>query len=259
MYKGHRVAVVMPIHNEENHVARAIERVPHYVDTIIAVDDGSTDGTWAQLSRIPQRRLQRVRHVTNRGVGAATKTGYRRALDLGADLVAVMDGDGQMHGGDLWRLLDRALEGADYVKGNRFLDVKTISSMPSGRRAGNLFLSWLTRVAVKSPAPLDAQCGYTVIRGTALQRLCFDDLYDSYGFPNAMLFAAMAASLKVACVRVRCVYGTEVSGINPFTAIPRILYLIGRGCVMLRFKSRSRRVTPVLQIIPARGTDGRQA
>src|ERR1700754_1880435 len=106
MYRNHHIAVVMPIHNEEHRIERAIARVPAFVDRIIAVDDGSTDGTVTQLLRLADPRLMISRHDINRGVGAATKTGCRRALATAAELIAVMDGDGQMDGGDLPAMLD---------------------------------------------------------------------------------------------------------------------------------------------------------
>jgi glycosyltransferase involved in cell wall biosynthesis len=234
MYKGLRIAVAMPIHNEQNHIARAISRVPEFVDLIVAVDDGSTDHTWKQISQIEDCRLIALRHETNRGVGAATKTAYRYALNARADLIAVMDGDGQMDGRDLYRLLDAAIDGADYVKGNRFLDTDTISSMPILRYLGNRVLSKLTQLASRFSDSLDAQCGYAVIHASALKRLNLDELYDRYGFPNEMLFAACRAGLNVKTVPVRSVYEDEVSGINPFTAVPTIFYLILRS----RFQSR---------------------
>jgi len=111
MYRDQTVAVVMPVHNEEAHVEQAIERVPDFVDLIVVVDDGSTDHTWEVLSRVADKRLTKLRHDRNRGVGAATKTGYLYCLNAPADLIAVMDGDGQMDGRDLSRLLERALKG----------------------------------------------------------------------------------------------------------------------------------------------------
>jgi glycosyltransferase involved in cell wall biosynthesis len=229
MYKGHRVAVVMPVHNEERLVAGAIARVPSYVDVIIAVEDGSCDSSWEALSNIEDARLIRIRHEENRGVGAATRTGYRFSLETGADLIAVMDGDGQMDGQDLWRLLECALNGADYVKGNRFLHTESIGCMPLTRYIGNVIFSWLTRRAASIEASLDAQCGYTVIRRSALKRLNLDELYDRYGFLNEMLFAASRAGFKVESVPVRAIYGDEVSSINPLKVVPVILYLIVRG------------------------------
>jgi glycosyltransferase involved in cell wall biosynthesis len=228
MYKNYQVAVVMPIHNEANHIEQAIGRVPDYVDLIIAVDDGSTDFTWQKLSLICDERLILLRHPKNLGVGAATKTGYRYAQKTAADFVAVMDGDGQMDGRDLYRLLDEATRGVDFIKGNRFLS-QTVSCMPLGRYLGNRLFSFLTRRAVAFAEKLDAQCGYTVIRREALKHLELESLYNRYGFPNEMFFEAYRAGLKIQSVPVRAVYGDEVSGINPFTAVPTICYLIARS------------------------------
>jgi glycosyltransferase involved in cell wall biosynthesis len=241
MYKGHRTAVVMPVHNEEGFIERAVSRVPDFVDLIIAVDDGSKDTTWTKLSEFSDSRLVRLRHRANRGVGAATVTGYRAAIEYGIELIAVMDGDGQMDGRDLHLLLDSAISGADFVKGNRFLDEQSIDEMPPARYICKRFFSWLTRRAAGFDASLDAQCGYTVIRRAALKRINLDGLYDRYGFPNEMLFAALGAGLKVECVPVKSVYGSEVSGINPFTSVPTILYLIARGWLRGRFAVKTRR------------------
>ena len=237
MYRNHRVAVVMPIHNEAARVKQALARVPSFVDLIVAVDDGSTDDTARRLSEIDDARLIIRCHPRNLGVGAATKTGYKLSLETDAELIAVMDGDGQMDGSDLACLLDRAIAGADYVKGNRFLDSSTISCMPSARYIGNRLLSWLTRSAASFEGELDAQCGYTVIRRAALKRLQLDELYDRYGFPNEMLFEARRAGLAVESARVKCIYEDEVSGINPVTSVVVILFLIGRSYLRRKFVS----------------------
>ena len=243
MYKGLTVSVVMPVHNEERHIGSAVKRVPGFVDSIIVVDDGSTDESRTALSRIDDARLTVLVHETNRGVGAATKTGYARAMNERADLIAVMDGDGQMDGRDLSALLDCAINAADYVKGNRFLSFDTIGRMPRTRYIGNRVFSLLTRVAASfgagAGASLDAHCGYTVIRRRALTRLTLEDLYDRYGFPTEMFFAALREGLLVRCVPVTTIYGDEVSGINPFRVVPAILCLIARGYLRRKVLQRS--------------------
>ncbi len=238
MYKGLVVSVVMPIHNEQAQIEKAINRVPEVVDVIVAVDDGSTDASLQLLRRIDDKRLTVLAHEKNRGVGAATKTGYQHALGTGGDLIAVMDGDGQMDGRDLSRLLDCAVDGADYVKGNRFLDRDTIGRMPRLRYIGNRVFSWLTRRAAHYDASLDAHCGYTVIRRQGLKRLGLDESYDRYGFPTEVFFAALRAGLRVENVPVRTVYGDEVSGVNPFKVVPTILFLIGRGYLRRKLLER---------------------
>lgn len=246
MYREYRIAVVMPIHNEQNHLARAIHQVPSFVDSIIAVDDGSSDATWKKLCRIEDARLIRLRHEKNLGVGAATKTGYKHSLQTEANFIAVMDGDGQMDGSDLSRLLDAAIDGADYVKGNRFLS-KTISCMPLARFVGNKFFSFCTRLAASFVDSIDAQCGYTVIRQDALKRLQLESLYDRYGFPNEMFFAVCRAGFQIKSIPVRAIYDDEVSGINPFTTVPVICYLIARNYLRRRFLTATAKAILVLQ------------
>jgi glycosyltransferase involved in cell wall biosynthesis len=250
MYRHHRIAVVMPIHNEADRIHHAVARVPSFVDFIIAVDDASTDCTAAQLRQINDARLICLGHATNRGVGAATKTGYQRALQTCADLIAVMDGDGQMDGRDLPALLDAAINGADYVKGNRFLHRESLKAMPLTRLVGNRVFSLLTRRASRYRESLDAQCGYTVIRRAALTALSLDALYDRYGFPNEMWFAARRARLRVKTIAVRSIYETEVSGINPLTVVPIISLLIARNWWRDRMANRfSLRRRPAFEVM----------
>ena len=239
MYRGLSVVVVMPVHNERAQIEQAIARVPSYVDRVLVIDDGSTDGTNSVLAAIPEPRIEVITHQRNCGVGAATKTGYERALKMETDLIAVMDGDGQMDGDDLSRLLDRAIAGVDYVKGNRFLYVTSVKAMPRIRYVGNRFFSWLARRAALFEGALDSHCGYTVIQRRALERLPLGELYDRYGFPTEMFFAARRVNLKVDSVAVRTIYGDEVSGINPFTTIPTILFLIARSYLRIRFTRRA--------------------
>src|SRR5262249_16008785 len=215
MYLHHPIAVVMPVYNEQDQVAAALSSIPDFVDVIVVVDDGSTDSTWGVLSRASDYRLVRLRHSTNRGVGAAIKTGYRQCLTTGAEIIAIMDGDGQMDGDDRPRMLDRIKAGADFVKGNRFLD-GTIARMPLLRWMGNSTFSELTRIACDFEGSLDSQCGYSCIRRAALEDLDLKGLYDRYGFHNEMLFLCISAGLVVETVPVKTVYKNEVSHINPF-------------------------------------------
>src|SRR5215213_6662013 len=96
MYRGHRVAVVIPAFNEEQAVAATVRSVPGFVDHVLVVDDASHDETYRRAMRSRRRNLEVLRHERNRGVGAAIRTGYERALGLDCDAAAVMAGDGQM-------------------------------------------------------------------------------------------------------------------------------------------------------------------
>src|SRR4051812_30974489 len=121
MFQGHRIAVVVPAFNEADKIARTIRSIPGYVDHVLVVDDASLDATARLALRTQRRGLEVISHDTNRGVGAAIATGYRRASELAADVTAVMAGDSQMDPVDLSGLVGRVVHGhVDYAKGNRF-------------------------------------------------------------------------------------------------------------------------------------------
>ncbi len=139
MFRGQRIAVVVPAFNEADKIARTVRSVPGYVDHVLVIDDASGDATGKRARRSQRRGLEVIRHPENRGVGAAIATGYGRALELGADVTAVMAGDSQMDPADLAGLLGAVVEGrADYAKGNRFLWPQGWRVMPPSRLFGNL-------------------------------------------------------------------------------------------------------------------------
>lgn len=212
MWRAAKVAVVIPAYNEERLIASTLAQVPGYVDLIFVVNDASQDGTDRRLEALGSSRVVRVNHTANRGVGAAIVTGYYHALSAGADLIAVMAGDNQMDGSELGTLLDTALSGTDYVKGNRFLHCDA-QKMPSLRRLGSRVLSYLTRFTTGLTVD-DCQCGYTVIRAGAAAALPLDNLWPRYGYPNDMLALLARSGMSVGDVAVRPVYRDERSGLH---------------------------------------------
>jgi glycosyltransferase involved in cell wall biosynthesis len=233
MYLQLRVAVVIPAFNEEAAVGAAIAAVPDFVDHVIVVDDASMDATAAIATDAGAGRdgVEVITHAANRGVGAAIVTGYRRALELGCDVAAVMAGDGQMDPADLPSVIAPiAADDADYVKGNRFLHPEVWRAMPAARIVGNLVLSAATRVTSGYRHVFDSQCGYTAISARAIASLDLDQLWARYGYPNDMLSRLHVAGMRVVDVPVRPVYGPAwKSGINLGTAIHPIPWVLLRS------------------------------
>ncbi len=215
MFRGHRVAVVVPAFEEERLVGATLRGIPSWVDAVFVVDDASTDATAAAARAVHDSRTQILQHATNRGVGAAIVTGYRAALADHAELVAVMAADNQMHPDDLAVLTSALLyHSADYAKGNRLIH-PAARQMPIARRVGGQLLAGLTRLATGLEIN-DSQCGFTVVRGSCLRRLDLDDLWPRFGYPNDLLALLAAAGARVVEAPVRPVYGTERSGIRPW-------------------------------------------
>lgn len=114
-----RVFVVVPAYNEGRRLERVLDDLAPTGHAVVVVDDGSRDDT-AAVARA--RGCYVLRHVINRGQGAALQTGITFAVREGADIVVTFDADGQHQASDMPALLAPIVEGrADFVLGNRFL------------------------------------------------------------------------------------------------------------------------------------------
>jgi glycosyltransferase involved in cell wall biosynthesis len=216
MYKNKKIAVVIPAYNEEKLIGVAITTVPDYVDNIIIVDDRSRDNTIKVARKYFKKlkdKLTIIKHRYNRGVGAAIVTGYKKALVLDADVVAIMAGDAQMDPEQLPRLLDPIVEDrADYTKGNRLFS-KDLHKMPKIRRRGNAVLTLLTKIASGYWDIVDPQNGYTATSKKVLETIDLNKIHNRYGYCNDILVKLNIYNFRVMDVVMPPVYGKEKSGI----------------------------------------------
>lgn len=248
MYKGSRVGVVVTAYNEAPFVGTVIETVPDFVDRIYVIDDDSPDDSWSVIQQVASRlndtaardlepavtdggdgqRVVPIQHQENRGYGAAVKTGYRNAVDDDMDVIAVMNGDGQMDPDILDRIIDPVVEGdADYAKGNRLLHPDDREDMSAFRFFGNALLTGLSKFASGYWAIGDPQNGYTAISSETVESLDLDGITDEYGFLNHLLAHLNVHERRVADVPMTAIYGDEESSIRyvPFIRFVSLLLL----------------------------------
>src|SRR5579884_174625 len=192
------ISVVIPALNEEDGIADIIQRVqaagPSLRDVgvddleIIVVDDGSRDRTPEIVESFASVRL--LRHPTNRGYGAAIKTGFSQAR---GDLVAFLDADGTYPPERLASLCRVARdEDADVVVGSRRSGAD--SQMPLVRRVGNFVWSNLVSL-IGNHRVVDPASGMRVLRQSALERL--QPLPDGLHFTPVMSTRAVHEGLRV--------------------------------------------------------------
>ncbi len=158
------------------------------------------------------RRLVLLRHTQNRGVGGAMVTGFRKALELGAQIVVKIDGDGQMDIDNLPDLLMPLILGrADYTKGNRFRDFTSLRQMPWIRRVGNMGLGFLAKAATGYWNLFDPTNGFLAIRAETLAQLPLDQIDPTYYFETSMLANLYLLGAVVQDVPMPAHYQGEVS------------------------------------------------
>ena len=108
MYKDKTICVVVPAYNEEKLIGSVLDAMPEYVDTVIVVNDGSTDRT-ASIAK--EKGAIVLTHNKNRGVGAAFRSGVTKGLELHTDIMVNIDADGQFNPQDIYKLIEPILTG----------------------------------------------------------------------------------------------------------------------------------------------------
>jgi glycosyltransferase involved in cell wall biosynthesis len=214
---------VIPCYRVEREIQSVLEAVPGYIKHIVVVDDASSDSTADRVSAAAERdgRIVLIRHPSNRGVGGAMVTGFRKALELGAQVIVKIDGDGQMDMIHLPGLLQPLIEGrADYTKGNRFRDFKSLQQMPFIRRIGNMGLAFLAKAATGYWHTFDPTNGFNAIRAGVLAQLSLEDLDRTYYFETSMLANLYLIGAVVKDVPMPARYQGEVSNL----LVHRILF-----------------------------------
>jgi dolichol-phosphate mannosyltransferase len=210
------LAVVIPSYRVKAHILDVIARIGPEVAMIFVVDDACPDGSGAfvgEQCRDPRVRV--LRHEVNRGVGGAMMTGYRAALDAGADIIVKVDGDGQMDPALIPHIARPVLaRQADYAKGNRFHSLWNVRRMPRVRLYGNAALSFMTKLSSGYWGIFDPTNGYTAIHAAALERIEFANVSERYFFETDMLINLGNARAVVADVPMEAVYADEVSNLR---------------------------------------------
>ncbi|MBI5839232.1 MAG: glycosyltransferase family 2 protein [Chloroflexi bacterium] len=211
------VAVVIPAYRVEREIKKVLSDIPDYIRYVIVVDDKSPDRTSEIVSLLAEsdHRIILLRHESNQGVGGAMITGFRKALDINAQIVIKIDGDGQMNVNYIPLLIAPLILGnADYAKGNRFRDFKMLNQMPIIRRLGNLGLSFLAKAATGYWNCFDPTNGFLAIRTEVLAQLPLERIDHTYFFETSMLSYLYLQNATVYDASVPARYQGEISSLS---------------------------------------------
>ena len=222
-FQKYNIAAVIPCYRVEREIQSVLHGLPKYIKHIIVVDDASPDSTSEIVAAVAKKdkRITLIRHESNLGVGGAMVTGFRKALELGAQVIVKVDGDGQMDTTHMPELIAPLIQGqADYTKGNRFRDFQSLQQMPLIRRFGNMGLGFLSKAATGYWNLFDPTNGFVAIRSEVLSQLPLKGIDKSYYFETSMLANLYLLGAVVKDVPMPARYRSEVSNM----LIHRILF-----------------------------------
>ncbi len=156
-----------------------------------------------------------VRHERNLGYGAALQSLFKKARELGADVLVTLDSDGQHDASEIPSLVKPIEEGvAEVVYGSRFIDKNGTSDMPFYRKIGIKIITKLANGSAKNVVS-DSQSGFRAYSKQALESLSLSE--NGMSASLELLRAVDKSGMKVCEVPISCKY--NVDGVDTSTRI----------------------------------------
>ena len=209
------IAVVMPAYNAAKTLGKTIAevRATGIVDTVILVDDASSDDTAALAASIPG--VQVIRHPRNRGYGGNQKTCYRAALDAGADIVVMVHPDYQYTPKLIPAMASMIASGLySCVLGSRILGGGALAGgMPVWKYVSNRFLTFAMNLLMRAKLS-EYHTGYRAFSRELIEKLPLDGNSDDFAFDAQMLAQILFLGRTIAEISCPTVYFPEASSIN---------------------------------------------
>jgi glycosyltransferase involved in cell wall biosynthesis len=206
--------VVLPAYNAAKTLEKTYREIPHdIVDEVILVDDRSSDDTLAVAKNVGIKHL--IRHDVNLGYGGNQKTCYKRALEVGAEIVVMVHPDYQYT-----PKLVRAMAGVlaedvyDVVLGSRILGNGALKGgMPLYKYVANRALTAFENLVIGQKLS-EYHTGFRAYRRRVLETIPYERNSDDFIFDNQFLVQAHAHNFRIAELSCPTKYFAEASSIN---------------------------------------------
>jgi glycosyltransferase involved in cell wall biosynthesis len=203
----HKVVAAFPCFDTQRSIAGVVSAAKKYVDEVVVIDDGSTDKT-AQIANLAGATV--ISHGVNEGYGKAITSCFAAARARDADVLVIMDGDGQHDPGEIPDLLAPIINGnADLVIGSRFLQSR--GKIPGYRKFGIEFINWLWNLASRIKVS-DTQSGARGYSKNIINSMEFSER--GMGISIEILEIARRSNARIKEVPISCSYENNNSSLS---------------------------------------------
>jgi UDP-N-acetylglucosamine---dolichyl-phosphate N-acetylglucosaminyltransferase len=207
--------IIIPAYNEEKLISNVIKETKKYCKNIVVVDDGSTDNTYENAKK---NGVIILKHVINLGKGGAVKTGCEYVIKKKADIIILMDSDGQHDPNEIHNFL-KALESVDIVFGYRKFNKK----MPFILKLGNKCINNVTKLFYNINLK-DTQCGYRAFTSKVYKKIRWKS--NDYSMESEMIANVGKSKIKFGEIPIKTIYSDKYKGTTIFDGIKIILNMI---------------------------------
>ena len=232
------LVAAIPCYNEARSIVEIIHRTRHHVDLVTVVDNASTDDTiWLAWAA----RAQVVQHFINLGPGAAARDCLQAGRNTGADVLVILDGNGQHDPDEIPGVIAPILAGeADVVIGSRFMGQ---SDNVSRRRFGIGVIRFLYNLGASTKIT-DVQSHFRAYNQRALQALHITE--SGFGFSVETLVQARSAGLRIREVSISCAHHEQSHSIDPVLHGLGVALMVIKHRLIAAFATLTGRAAPVL-------------
>ena len=214
MYKNNKVVVVMPAYNAERTLEQTYAEIPFdLVDEVVLVDDASKDNTSELARRIGIQHV--IKHDNNKGYGGNQKTCYKKALELGADIVIMLHPDYQYTPLLLTAMISIiGNEVYPVVFGSRILGKGALNGgMPMYKYIFNRMLTFTQNILIGQKLS-EYHTGYRAFSAKVIRELNLEANSDDFVFDNQMVSQIFYKGYEIGEVTCPTKYFDEASSIN---------------------------------------------